>query len=485
MGVSLYTSRVVLTTLGVVDFGIYNIVGGIVALFSFLNSAMSSATQRYLNFEMGRKNSEQLRKVFSISLTVHFTIAIIAIIFSETVGLWFVNTYLNLPQDRMDAVNWVYQFTILIFVVSIIQVPFNASIIAHEKMSFYACISIVEVILKLAIAFSLQLSGYDKLKSYSVLMCIVSFIIISIYITYCKRKFESCNYKYYSDKSLYKQLLSFSGWSLFGSAANVGVQQGISIFQNIFFGVTVNAAMGISNQVSIALYNFVSNFQTAFKPQLVKSYAANDKVYFLKLIIQSSKYSYFLLFIISLPVIINMEFLLKIWLTNAPYHSAQFCRLTIYFMLIDAISAPLWLSVQATGQIRNYQILMGTLISLNLPLIFILFKLGFPTETALIIRIIINLITYIVRIFYLKQKINLPAYLYFKEVILVSLFITILVIPLPLIIHHYLYSWYGFVLNTVVAIMSTFCAVYFIGLKNNEKKILLNILTNKILKGNR
>ena len=480
MAVTLYTSMVVLKTLGVDDFGIYNIVGGVVVLFSFLNNAMSTATQRFLNFEMGRGTEGNVNRMFSMSMTAHLSIALIVVILSETIGLWFLNTQLNIPADRMNAANWVYQFTILTFCIQIIRVPYNASIIAYEKMSFYAYIGIIEVILKLLIVFLLLFFGWDKLKLYAVLTFGVTLIVLVLYKLYCNKVFTTCRYNFFWDKSLYKKLMSFSGWSLFGSVANVGAQQGLNILLNIFFGVAINAAMGIANQVSSAVFGFVSNFQTAFNPQIVKSYAMNDRVYFMKLIFQSSKFSYYLLLLLSIPLLISTDFILQVWLTNVPEYTASFCRLIILFLLVDAISAPLWMSVQATGEIRNYQILIGGLILLNFPLAYLALKLGFPPQSVLIVRLLINLLTYFVRIFYLRNKINLPSGKYIREVILVVTLVTMLALPLPLLVDHFSAGWSGLIATTIVALFSTGLCIYAVGLKKNEREVLNRLIMNKI-----
>jgi O-antigen/teichoic acid export membrane protein len=480
MGVSLYTSRIVLKALGVEDYGVYNIVGGIVAMFSFLNTAMSSATQRFLNFEMGRGDHEEVKKVFSMSMTTHISIALLVIIFGETIGLWFLNSQLNIPEDRMNAANWVYQFSILTFCIQIICVPYSATIIANEKMSFYAYISIIEVTLKLISVFVLLHIGWDKLKLYAALTCGVSLISLAVYRQYCTRVFNTCNYNYFWNAPLYKKLISFSGWSLFGSLANVGAQQGLNIFVNIFWGVTVNAAMGIANNVSTSMYGFVANFQTAFKPQIIKSYASNDRIYFMNLIFQASMFSYFLLFLLAVPVLISIDFILKIWLHIVPEHSASFCRLIILFLLIDAISSPLWMSVQATGKIRNYQILMSSLIFLNLPLAYIILKFGYPPESALIVRVIINLVTYITRIIYLRPRIGLPVRLYLHEVILPVSLVTIIALPLPLIVNQYFTDWSRFIITTIATLLSSLLCIYFLGLKKGEKAFISHLVLSKL-----
>ncbi len=480
MGVSLYTSRIVLLTLGIDDYGIFNIVGGIVALFSFLNNAMSTATQRFLNFELGGGDDREVKRVFSMSMTAHISIALLVIILGETVGLWFLNNHLNIPAERVAAANWVYHFSILTFCIQIIRVPYNASIIAYERMSFYAYISIAEVLLKLLSVFLLVYFGWDKLKLYSVLTFIVILITLALYKLYCNKVFTTCRYNFFWEASLYKKLMSFSGWSLFGSIANVGAQQGLNIMLNIFWGVTVNAAMGIATQVSTAVYSFVSNFQTAFNPQITKSYASNDRSYFMSLIFQSSKFSYFLLFFLALPILICTEFVLKAWLQIVPEYAASFCRLIIVFLLIDAISAPLWMSVQATGKIKKYQMLMGSLIFLNLPLAYLILKLGFEPSGVLVVRVLINLITFFIRILYLRPKIGLPAKRYITDVIVPITLVTLTAMPLPILVNEYFSNWSGFIGTAITAVISTLTCVFLIGLKKYEKEFFNQLVLNKL-----
>jgi O-antigen/teichoic acid export membrane protein len=296
MGVSLYTSRVVLNTLGVTDFGIYNVVGGVVMMFSFLNASMSSATHRFLSFELGKKDFVEFNKVFSTSLNIHAIIAFSILILAETIGLWFLNAHLNIPAERIGAASWVYQFSIFSLMVVILNVPYNATIIAHERMSAYAYISIIDVILQLIIVFILVCFGFDKLKLYAVLGFCASSISRILTKMYCKRNFYESKYRYFYDKSLYKTLLNYAGWNLFGNLAAVTFNQGINILLNIFFGPSINAARGIAYQVNGAVNGFVSNFQMAMSPQLVKSYAANERRYMHHLIIQGSNYSFFLFF---------------------------------------------------------------------------------------------------------------------------------------------------------------------------------------------
>ena len=371
MGIALYTSRVVLHTLGVDDFGIYNLVGGIVVLFSFLNTAMTSATQRFLNVELGKNAGSNIGRVFSVCMSVHIGVAILVLLLGETIGLWFVNTQLNIPLERMDAANWVYQFSLFATSLQVLRVPYNACIIAHEEMTFYAYLGISEALLKLISVFILIYVVVDKLILYSILMAGSVLIITIAYKIYCKNNFKAISYSLFWDKKMFSEIVSFSGWSLFGSLANVTAQQGVNIVLNIFNGIVVNAAMGIANQISSVVYGFASNFQVAFNPQIVKLHASDDKEGFNNLVFRASKFSYYLLFIIALPLLISCEFVLEVWLGVVPEYTVIFTQLIIIALLVDSISAPLWMSAQAIGNIRNYQLIMSSIIFKSTTILFV------------------------------------------------------------------------------------------------------------------
>ena len=410
MSVSLFTSRIILQTLGVEDFGIYSVVGGVVVLFSFLNAAMSSATQRFLNFELGRGDAVQTARVFSMSMSVHFCIAGAVLVLAETLGLWFLNTQLNIPAGRMVAANWVYQFSIASTLLGIMLVPYNATIIAYERMGFYALMSVATAFLRLGIVFLLVFGNADKLILYAGLVLAVSVLTQIVHVAYCRRAFpQTARYTPFRDKKLFRELVSFSGWSLFGGVADIANSQGINMVINVFCGVAANAAMGIANQVNGAVYQFISNFQTAFNPQLVKSYATGDNARFINLIFRASKFSFFLALLPMLPVAANADFILYLWLGNVPEYVVEFAELTLAHSLVSSLAAPLWMSVQATGKIRNYQLIVGALTLANLPLAYAVLRLGFSPACALGVRVGMHVATCIWRVFYLRGKISLPA----------------------------------------------------------------------------
>lgn len=478
---ALFTSRIVLDVLGAADYGLNNVIGGVVVLFSFLNSALLSATQRFLNFHLGRKDYKQTNVVFCMSLNTYMLLSILVIILGETVGLWFVNTKLNIPIERMYAAQWVYQFTLIQFVINLLRVPYNASIIAYERMNFFAYISLVEVIAKLFVVYLLYITTFDKLIFYSFLYTIVPLIITFAYKLYCNRHFDTTKYRAVWDRTAFKEMFSFSGWSLFGSLANLSAQQGLNILINIFYGVTVNAAAGIANQVSHNVYGFISNFQTAFQPQIVKTYAAQDVERFHKLIFQTSKFSYFMVIILVLPILFTLDGILEIWLKQVPEYTAIFCRLILIFLSIETITAPLWMSVQATGKIRNYQILMASLIFLNFPIAYIVLKAGLPVYTVWVVRIIMNIVTMTARCIYMKKKLDFPLLPYLRKVIVPILSVTIVALPIPIILHYCISEfWVNLIVVGITTMLVTMFDVYFIGMNAHEKEMVRDTILKKV-----
>ena len=476
MGVTLYMSRVVLDALGVDDYGIYNIVGGIVVLFAFINGAMTTAVQRFLNYDLGRNDTGEAQRDFAASLNIYLGISVLFIILAETVGLWFLDTYINIPPTRADAAWWACQLTVLTTVLNMLRTVYNAAIIAHERMSFYAYTSIIEAALKLGVAFAIFMFPY-RLISYAALLAAVSLIILAWYMVYCRAKFEICRHHTFTyEKARYRGLIGFSGWSMLGAMANTGAQQGCNVLMNIFFGVASNAALGIANQVNSAIYNFLSNFQTAFNPQIVKTYAAGEKENFTNLLINASKYSYFLMLMIIIPLYICCDEVLGLWLTEVPQHSASFCKLMFMFTMVDALQGPLWVSVQATGKIRNYQILMSILILSSVPVSYVLLKFIKVAEVILAVRVLANVVTAVARVIYLRKLLDFPIARYLKEVIAISLIVTAIAVVAPCVTYECLTGWAKVAVTVIVAILSTALTVFFIGMKRNERNFVLKTL---------
>jgi O-antigen/teichoic acid export membrane protein len=417
--VSLYTSRVVLNVLGAEDYGIYSIAGSIVVLFSFLSNALVGASQRFFSYELGRKddNTEALKELFSTSLLVHLLIAFVIVALCETLGLWYFDNRLVVPAERYDAASIVYQLSIATFVFNVIRIPFNAIIISHEKMDFYAYLSIVEVALKLFIVYLLCVASFDKLILYAILMFSVTVICTLIYIYYCLRKFPECSLKIRWNSCFFKQLFSYTGWSFCVNMTNVTAQQGGNLMVNNFFGVLLNTAYGLADQVSGIIYGFVTNFQMAFRPQIVKLYASGNIEDLWVLVQKASKMSFYLLTLVSIPTIINIDFIFNIWLAKVPEYSTQFCTLIIVYCLIDAIQAPLWMTIDATGRIKVYSIWLTAILILNLPLAYVIMKFGGPPSTFLIIRVVLNFVTAVIRTIYMYYFISFPVVRYCKTVL--------------------------------------------------------------------
>ena len=416
--VGLYTSRIVLNTLGVEDYGIYNVVGGFVAFFSFLNGAMATATQRFITFELARGNIERQIITFSTAAIIHFAIAIIIVIAAETAGLWFVCNKLVIPEERFSAAFWVYQFAILTMFVSIISIPYNAAIIAHEKMSAFAYISILDVVLKLVIVLLLTIVSFDKLVFYAALLLGISLLDRLIYGIYCKRHFAEARVKMIFDKNLFREMTNIAGWSLFGNIAGVFYTQGLNVLLNMFFGPAVNAARAIAVTIQGVVTGFVSNFQMALNPQITKSYAVGDLHRMHSLIFASSKYSFFLLLLIALPIMIETQTILTVWLKIVPDHTTWFTRLILCILLIDALSNPLMISSQAIGRVKIYQSVVGGLMLLILPIAYVALKLGGNPEMVFIVHLIIAVMALIARVIIVGRMVSFSFISYARKVIL-------------------------------------------------------------------
>lgn len=478
MAVSLFTSRVVLATLGVEDYGIYNVVGGVVAMFSFLTGTMSSSTQRYITFTLGKGNQEKLVTVFSTAIQIHALISIAIVILAETVGLWFLNEKLVIPDTRMSASFWVYQCSILAAIISVMSVPYNASIIAHEKMSAFAYISIIEVLLKLGIVYILIISPWDKLIVYAILILIVQLFIRSIYARYCSRHFEETKYHHSIDKPLLKEMLSFAGWSFWGNFAAVLYGQGVNMLLNIFFGPVVNAARGVSIQVQNAVRNFVTNFQMALNPQITKNYAQNNLDQMHDLMFKSARFSFFLLFFLSLPIFIETNFILNIWLKNVPENSATFTQIMIATSLIYTTANPLVIANQATGKVKVYQAVVGGILLLILPISYITLRLGAPVYSVFIVQFCVEIIAQFARMIMLRKLIDLPVSRYFYNIYFQISIVVAISIILPLIVRtQFTEGWLRFIVVSFSCVLSVITTVFFVGLTKVER----NFFTKKVL----
>ena len=477
MAVSLYTSRVVLNALGVEDFGIYNVVGGVVAMFSMLSGSLSSAITRFITYELGTGNQENLKKIFSSAVTIQIGLAVLIILLAEAVGVWFLNVKMNIPDVRMVAANWVFQFSILTFAINLISVPYNASIIAHERMSAFAYISILEAIGKLTIAFLIVISPMDKLIFYAILMCAVALIVRFAYGVYCKRHFEECTYRFIFDKDLLKRMFGFAGWNFIGATSAVLRDQGGNVVINLFCGPAANAARGIAFQVNTAISGFVTNFMTALNPQITKSYAAGDRKYMMTLIFQGARLSFYMLLLLSLPVLINTHYILGLRLKIVPDHAVLFVQLVLVFAMSESISNPLITAMLATGKIRNYQLVVGGLQMMNLPVSYILLHMGMFPETVIVVAIVISQCCLAARLVMLRGMIGLSVRKYMKEVYINVLVVTVIAAIIPFLLAIKLEeSFLNFVLLCLISLICTGIAIYYVGCNRVERQFILNKL---------
>ena len=404
--VGLYTSRVVLEALGENDYGIYNVVGGVVAMFTIISGALNSAVSRFITFEMGKSLGARLNEVYSSAVTIQFILALIVAVVAEPVGLWFIENEMTIDPVRIPAARWVLHLSLFAFVVNLMSVPQMASITAHEKMSAYAAIGVMDGLLRLAVAFMIMRSPIDRLVYYAALMAVVVFIVRMAYGIYCRRHFPECRFRPVFDKMLIKEMFSFAGWNFIGVSAGVLRDQGGNILVNIFYGTAVNAARGIAVQLNSAVQGFVTNFMTAVNPQITKSYASGDTDYMFSLIRRSSRMSFCLLFIIALPILFNTEYLLSIWLKEVPEHTVLFVRLFLVFALCESVSNPLITAQLATGRIRNYQLVVGGLMLMNIPVSYLFLKQGAAAEVTVVVAIVISLVCLAARLIMLRGMIG-------------------------------------------------------------------------------
>lgn len=473
MLVALYTSRVVLNTLGVEDFGIYNVVGGVVTMFSFINGAMATGTQRYLNFELGRGDFLRLSQVFSTSCQIHILIAVLVIILAETVGLWFLYHKMTIPEARMDAALWVYQCSILSTAVMVISVPYNACIIAHERMSAFAYISVLEVILKLLIVYLLMIGNFDKLKLYAVLILIVQVGIRLFYGRYCSRHFSETKFRRRWDEQLFREMLGFAGWNLWGNCAGIAYTQGLNILLNMFFGPTVNAARGVAVQVQSAVTQFSSNFQTALNPQITKSYASRNLAYMHSLVFRSARYTFFLLLFFVLPIAMETETILQIWLKTVPTHTATFIRLMLCVTVIDAVANPFMVSAQATGKVRFYQSVVGGILLTILPISYVALRLGGDPESVFVVHLCVCISAFVVRMLIIRPMVGLRISSYLRQVVQPCVQVCLLACIVPALIKFTLpSSWVTALANCVVSCVMVVLFSYALGLTSHEREAI-------------
>lgn len=471
MFIGLYTSRVILDKLGAVDFGIYNVVGGFVTMFAIISGAMTTATQRFLSFEIGKGADGNVKSIFSTMLMIHIGLALVILLLGETIGVWFVNTYMNFPSERYEAANWVFQFSLLVFIFNVINVPYNGALVAYEKMSAFAYFSIIDAVLKLAVCYVIAITSFDRLVVYAALIAFIQIILLVAYFLYCRRHFSECRFTGKFDRKYGKEVTSFVGWNLIGSLAGIAKEQGVNIVLNIFFGPAVNAARGIAYQVLGKLNGFVTNFQVAMNPQIIKSYATGDREAMYKLVSRGAKLSYLLLLALSLPIVIEASLVLGIWLKNVPDYTIIFLRLAIVTALLNTLSNPLIVSMHASGAVRDYQIVVGGLSLITLPVVYGGFKY-FHLEPyyAMVIAFAVEFLCHIARLYMLVRSIQFPMWKFLKEVTVRVYVVTFFAFIFPMLTYEAIdVVIIRFFAVCVVSVFSTVILGYYLGFDKAER----------------
>lgn len=484
MLVSLYTVRVVLNVLGAEDYGIYNVVAGFVTMFNFLSSAMATASQRYFSYDLGKNDTEHLNKTFCITFLIYIFLCMFVLLIAETIGLWFIIKKLVIPKERLIAAIWIYQFSILSFIMTLVTTPYKASIIAHECMDAYAYISIAEVLLKLTVVFVLKIITLDKLVIYGLLQCVVVSTNTLLYRIYAKRKFNECKYHFVWDISMLKEMITFSGWNLFGSIAYVLKNQGLNIVLNLFFGPIVNAARGVAYQVNNAVVTFSHNFSMAMRPQIVKNYASGDIEKSINLVCSGSKLAYYLMFVFTLPLCLEMKYVLTIWLKNPPSFTVIFTILVLLDALIDSVNNPVITLMQATGKIRNYQILVGTILLLNVPASYLALKIfNAPAYSIFLIAIVLTIIASIVRLIVTQIYASLNFKSYIKKVYVPCFITTVISCVSPGLIRYFMNEGIvRFLIVVFISVIATIFSIFIVGINKYERNLLISIFKKKVFK---
>jgi len=470
--VGLYTSRVVLQTLGISDYGLYNVVGGIITLFTFINSTLATGTQRFMSYALGEQNFNKMKSVFSTAIYLQALFSLIIVIIAEVVGLWLLYNKMQIPEGRMDAAFWVFQFSIFATMVKMMEVPYMATLIAHERMNIYAYISIYDVVMKLLIVFMIQIVDYDKLILYAFLLFIVHISSALIYLFYCRSKYNETHSIVGFNKSTFKEIASFSGWNIFGCGAVALQGQGVNILLNMFFGTVVNAARGIAFQVNGIILQFVHNFQVAVNPQIVKLYASGQKDEMIKLVLNNSKFAAFLFLIIAIPAFVEIEFVLRIWLGEYPDYAPVFLRIIIVQSLIQTMTRPVVMAIHAVGKMKAVNITAGTVLLLILPVSYALLRLGCSPVTIFLVNIIPWLFEVFFDLFWLEKYIDFPMLKFYTKVYGVVFPVALLIVAVPLLAHIYLpfNGWIRFLIVCIISVVISVIAIYYLGLSKHMRE---------------
>jgi O-antigen/teichoic acid export membrane protein len=478
LGVGLYTSREVLAQLGVSDFGIYNVVGGVIVLFSFIQSAMNSATSRFFTFDLGKGDYEQLKKTFSLSIIIHIFTALIILILGETIGMWFLNTQLNIPGERMEAANFVYQFTIFTACAGVLQMPYMVAINAHEKMKIYAYAGVADAAFKLVVAISLGFASVDKLKFYSVLLFCVYIVMVAFYLVYCHKNFKETHFEWFWDKKMFLERMGFGGWTTLGGISAIAALQGVNMLLNVFHGVAVNAAYGIMTQVSNAMSQFANSFFAAVNPQITKGYARGDIDYMHGLMFRSIKFSFLLSFALAVPLVLNMDFILHLWLKTVPEYAVVFCQIRVIDWCLCMFFIPCVFSVMATGKIKKFLIVDSILTVQNFILTYIFFNLGFSPIAVPIIYIGVNIVRIAIIILFARYLIKFSIGDFIYKVVLRLSIVVLISAPLPILIKFHTNNWEAIFTTSISFLISFLLSSILFGLDKNERMMIFSLMKN-------
>lgn len=471
MLVSLYTSRVILEALGVENFGIYNVIGGVISLFAFINGAMSNSTQRYIAFELGKGTKAKVERIFSACMMIHIFIALVIFILAETFGLYILNYCLTIPETKLPAANWVYQISILSCMIVIVNSPYNGAIVAYERMQAFAYISLIEVFLRLGVSFLIIYLPGNKLILYALLLFTVQLLVRLSYTLYCRKKLADIRFYALWDKRLFRELSGFMGWTMFNNMSIIACSQGLNILLNIFFNPIVNAARGIAVQVEHAVNMFSQNFQMAVKPQIIKSYSMNEKERFWNLIFSASRLSFFLLLLLAFPIFIHVDYILHLWLTETPAYTAGFIRIIICISLVNVLSDPLQSGVLANGVIKYFQLVSGLLLVAILPISALGFQFIHSPMLVFVVYLAISVLVYGYKLYYCKVHIALPMKPYFLQVLIKVGIVSIFCIAIYIIFYQYqnFTDKWQFLYSFTTSCLIVCIAIYVLGLNQNER----------------
>lgn len=478
----LYTTRVTLKVLGVDDYGIYNVVCGFVSMFTFLNTSMSNGIQRFFNFELGKNGIDGARRVYVTSLVIQFLLLIVIVLFTETFGLWYLHNKMVIPLERFDAAQWIFQFSILSFVLIIMQVPYNASIMAHEHMNFYAFIGVLEAILRLVLVLLISYADVDKLVLYGLLLAMISLLNFVLAFVYSRTHFEEIRIRPLFNKGLFKSMLSFSGWNIFGSFSGMMREQGINMILNIFFGPVVNAARGVAYQISSGLQGFVVNISTAIRPQMVQSYAQGNTTRTINLMYSLSKESISVLYIMAYPIVLEIDYVLSLWLGHdVPDYTSSFVIIVVLIAFLNNMNSAVSAVVHATGKMRNYQVITSLITLLSLPVVYYVLYLGYSPNSVFWVSFFFTLVMQFISLLILRTLVAFSLINYVRKV-LIPFIVVVLISFAPPLFPYYMCQegFFRFVLVTLVAVLSSSVSFYFIGLDRKEKD-LINSIFQKII----